>query len=128
MDKELLEQDRMRQEILAKQKRIDQEALEKQRLKDLEEQRALAAQASPRCRRMLLIPMPSFNLHNASLCLVASPFPVRAAVSLIAQQVAKKRAEDSMAANPTAASQPKQQVPVSPPPFSIIIMILLFPV
>ncbi len=127
MDKELLEQDRMRQEILAKQKRIDQEALEKQRLKDLEEQRALAAQASPRCRRMLLIPMPSFNLHNASLCLVASPFPVRAA-SLIAQQVAKKRAEDSMAANPTAASQPKQQVPVSPPPFSIIIMILLFPV
>ena len=67
MDKELLEQDRMRQEILAKQKRIDQETLEKQRLKDLEEQRALAAQVSPRGRRMLLIPKPSFNLHRIAL-------------------------------------------------------------
>jgi hypothetical protein len=44
MAKDLLEQERIRQDVLAKQKRAEQDTAEKQRLKDLEEQRALAAQ------------------------------------------------------------------------------------
>ena len=78
LEKDRAEQERIRQELLNKQK-LDQDAQEKQRLKDLEEQNALAA-------------LVRYFPHRADLILSTE-------LLFAFLQIAKRRAEDANAAD-----------------------------